>query len=188
MAQLSPVYQALVINCSPDGKWNTAALRALPIRSLCSADAAVFMWCPSACLSQALVVLQEWGFRYHDVLRTHVQLDPEGSPVMRKSLPMLVVGVRGKVLQRRMQASSRPYVCLQSAPINLQQTMHMVDGFIDVSRKLVVGIDQCQGGWDAWSSQSGLLSSSTPSPQHKGTKADVGPSFEEVWRRLHGTT
>lgn len=188
MTQLSPIYQALVINCSADGKWNAAALKALPIRSLCSTDAAVFLWCPSNCLSQGIAVLQEWGFKYHDILRSHIQLDQEGAPLMRKCIPMLLVGVRGKVLQRRMQAACRPYVCMQSSPINLQQTLHMVDGFLDVSRKLVVGIDECQGAWDAWSSQGGLLSSSNQaSPQNKTQAADIGPSFEEVWKRLHGT-
>ena len=150
-------YQAIVVNCSP-AKWRAESLQALPVPALSARNAAVFFWCPSSCTRQALQLLRRWGFEYHDVLRTHVALDgTNGGLRLQRYLPQLVVGVRGKVLDRCTQPRARPYVCQQDGPVTLQQTMRAVESFLDVPRCVVVGAEKPLGSWDAWCPQHGLL-------------------------------
>lgn len=151
-------YQAIVVNCSCK-KWRAEGLASLPVHNLAAQNAAVFLWCPSSRMQQAMELLRCWGFEYHDVLRTHMAMDRPGSVQLQSHLPLLIVGVRGDVLQRCTQGRTRSYVCLQESAVTLQQTLRYVDAFLDVKARVVAGAEQPHGEWDAWSDKEGLCMS-----------------------------
>lgn len=77
-------------------------IKALPVASVCTATAHLYLWVPNALLPDGLAVLAAWGFQYKSNLVWHkVRKDggPDGRGVgfyFRNTTELILFGVRGK--------------------------------------------------------------------------------------------
>jgi len=77
-------------------------IKSLPISSLCSSTAHLYLWVPNALLPDGLDVMKAWGFTYKSNLVWHKVRKDSGSDgrgvgfYFRNVTEMLLFGVRGK--------------------------------------------------------------------------------------------
>lgn len=73
---------------------------------LAAKDAAMFMWATAPLMSEAIRLLEAWGFTYKTIAFTWIKMTKEGNPSMgmghytRSNAEFCLLGTRGKALRR----------------------------------------------------------------------------------------
>jgi N6-adenosine-specific RNA methylase IME4 len=137
------------------------AVKALPIASLASKNAALFLWSPMALLPEAVSCIEAWGFTYKTVAFNWVKLTQSGA-INRKGLghytrctsELCLIGTRGKVdrrardVQQVILAKWREHS--RKPDEQYERIMRLFDGpYLELFAR------QQWPGWDVWGNQAG---------------------------------
>jgi N6-adenosine-specific RNA methylase IME4 len=137
-----------------------AAIKALPVNAWASKDAALYLWCTTPHLANALAVVAAWGFTYKSCLVWIKERIGTGY-WNRNRHEHLLIGARGSGVCPRYRN-----VALVDSVIEGQQRGHshkpdraaeIIEKYHPDMRKLEMFAREHRPGWDSWGDQSGLF-------------------------------
>jgi N6-adenosine-specific RNA methylase IME4 len=131
-------------------------IKSLPVSSICSNDAVLFLWATVPLLPEALEVLKSWGFRYKTLLTWRKIMSQGMGYWFSGQTEHLLLGIKGKVKAFR---SPRPNF-IQCSIWNLKhsQKPYQFRRLIETAtaktfpetRRIELFARQRAIGWDAW--------------------------------------
>ncbi len=155
-------------------------LKALPVKSIASKNAALFLWTSNPILPKAIDLMEAWGFEYKTVFKVWRKQNRDGSPVCvpgwwsRSSTELLLVGARGsplanKTILNEPQEFSSQRESHSEKPDEIRDAIF---NFLDVSKRIELFSRKVCDDWDSWGLE-------TPGYFYEGS-GESAPSFKTV--------
>jgi N6-adenosine-specific RNA methylase IME4 len=132
----------------------TAAIKALPVRSIMAKDSVIFMWATPPFLAQALEVMAAWDFEYK-TSATWNKLKTGHGYWFRGQHELLLIGTRGRVPcpaagtqwdsvidERRTSHSTKP-----------EKAYELIEDYFPNLPRIELFARKARPGWDCWGNE-----------------------------------
>jgi N6-adenosine-specific RNA methylase IME4 len=159
-------YDNAGISGGTDAHYNSMAdedIWTLPVQGLAADDCALLMWATFPKLDIGMRTIKMWGFSYYREFTTWIKINRhKGTPVTgigrvtRSNAEVLLLGVRGQIVQRRLQEETVGSVTLHrrgghsEKPRSVLRDIERVWGNLP---RIELFSRQRQVGWDAWGNE-----------------------------------